>query len=48
MGLRVSSVILGASKLEQLQDNLKALELTPKLEPAVLAAIDEATKSLAD
>ena len=45
---RVSSVILGASKLAQLQDNLGALALTPKLTPEVLARIDAATLSLAD
>jgi aryl-alcohol dehydrogenase-like predicted oxidoreductase len=40
---RVSTVILGASKLAQLQDNLGALALTPKLTPEVLARIDELT-----
>ena len=44
---RVSTVILGASKLSQLQDNLGALALTPKLTPEVLARIDEVTKVLA-
>jgi len=44
---RVSTVILGASKLAQLQDNLGALALTPKLTPEVLARIDVATKGLA-
>jgi voltage-dependent potassium channel beta subunit len=44
---RVSTVILGASKLAQLQDNLGALALTPKLTPEVLERIDEATKGLA-
>lgn len=43
----VSTVILGASKLAQLQDNLGALNLTPKLTPEVLARIDKITKSLA-
>ncbi len=43
----VSTVILGASKLAQLQDNLKALELTPKLTPEVLARIDAIAKPLA-
>jgi voltage-dependent potassium channel beta subunit len=45
---RVSSVILGASKLAQLQDNLAALALTPKLTPEVLARIDRLIKPLAD
>ncbi len=44
----VSSVILGASRLAQLQDNLGALALTPKLTPEVLERIDAATLSLAD
>nr|WP_316641702.1 aldo/keto reductase [uncultured Roseateles sp.] len=44
---RVSTVILGASKLSQLQDNLGALELTPKLTPEVLARIDTIAKPLA-
>lgn len=43
----VSTVILGASKLAQLQDNLGALALTPKLTPDVLARIDAATLDLA-
>lgn len=43
----VSTVILGASRLSQLQDNLKALELTPKLTPEVLARIDALTQPLA-
>ena len=45
---RVNSVILGASRLAQLQDNLGALALTPKLTPEVLERIDAATLSLAD
>jgi voltage-dependent potassium channel beta subunit len=44
---RVSSVILGASKLSQLQDNLGALALTPKLTPDVLARIDKIARPLA-
>ena len=44
---RVSTVILGASKLGQLQDNLGALALTPKLTPEVMARIDTITKHLA-
>jgi aryl-alcohol dehydrogenase-like predicted oxidoreductase len=44
---RVSTVILGASKLSQLQDNLGALALTPKLTPEVLARIDTISKPLA-
>jgi aryl-alcohol dehydrogenase-like predicted oxidoreductase len=40
-------VILGASKLSQLQDNLGALAITPKLTPEVLAKIDEITTPFA-
>jgi len=43
----VSTVILGASKLSQLQDNLGALALTPKLTPEVLERIDAISKPLA-
>jgi len=44
---RVSTVILGASQLAQLQDNLGALALTPRLTPEVLMRIDEITQPLA-
>ena len=45
---RVSTVILGASRVSQLQENLKALELTPKLTPEVLARIDAITTPLSE
>ena len=38
----VSTVILGASKMHQLEENLAALELLPKLTPEVIKAVDEA------
>jgi aryl-alcohol dehydrogenase-like predicted oxidoreductase len=44
----VSTVILGASKLSQLQDNLGALALTPQLSDEVMGRIDRITKTLAD
>ena len=44
---RVSTVILGASKIEQLHDNLGALALTPKLTQDVMARIDAITQPLA-
>ena len=44
---RVSSVILGASRIEQLRDNLGALAVTPKLTPEVVERIDTITKPLA-
>lgn len=45
---RVSTVITGASRLEQLQSNLGALALLDKLTPEVLARIDAITTPLAD
>lgn len=36
----VSTVILGASRLSQLEDNLKAMEVTDKLDDAVMERID--------
>jgi voltage-dependent potassium channel beta subunit len=38
----VSTVITGASRLEQVHENMKAEEVLPKLIPEVLARIDEA------
>jgi voltage-dependent potassium channel beta subunit len=45
---RVSTVILGASRLSQLQNNLAALPLVDKLTPELLARIDEITLPLAE
>jgi voltage-dependent potassium channel beta subunit len=45
---RVSTVITGASRLEQLQSNLGAIELIDKITPQVKQRIDEATLALAD
>lgn len=44
---RVSTVITGASRLEQLRHNLGALEVLPRLTPEVLERIDEISKPLA-
>jgi voltage-dependent potassium channel beta subunit len=44
---RASSVILGASRVGQLEENLDALELKPKLTGDVLAEIDRITAPLA-
>jgi voltage-dependent potassium channel beta subunit len=44
---RVSTVITGASSVQQLKDNLKAADIVAKLTPEVLARIDEITKPLA-
>ena len=38
---RVSTVILGASKVEQLTENLGALDLAPRLDTAVMERIEE-------
>jgi voltage-dependent potassium channel beta subunit len=38
---RVSTVITGASRVAQVAENMKALEIAPKLTPEVLARIDE-------
>ncbi|KAJ3009522.1 UNVERIFIED_CONTAM: hypothetical protein HDU68_002629, partial [Siphonaria sp. JEL0065] len=37
----VSTVITGATKVSQVTENLKALQLVPKLTPDVLAEIEE-------
>jgi len=44
----VSTVILGASKVEQLKENLGALEVIEKLSPDVLKQIDKISKPLAN
>jgi voltage-dependent potassium channel beta subunit len=38
----VSTVITGASRVEQLEENLKAAEIAPKLTPEVMKRIDDA------
>ena len=43
---RVSSVITGASRTEQLRDNLGALQVLPRLDAAMLARIDALTLPL--
>ena len=45
---RVSTVITGASRLDQLQSNLGALALLERLTPELMARIDAATRALAD
>jgi len=44
---RVSTVITGASRIEQLRSNLGALEVLPKLTQDVIERIDEVTAPLA-
>lgn len=41
----VSSVILGASKLTQLEENIASMDLLPHFTPEVMARIDEALKT---
>jgi voltage-dependent potassium channel beta subunit len=45
---RVSSVITGASRPEQVRENMKALEVIPRLTPDVVRKIKEAAKSACD
>ena len=45
---QVSTVITGASRLSQVQENMKAAAVIPRLTHDVLARIDEATAGLAD
>ena len=44
----VSTVILGASKVEQLEENLGALEVMEKLTPAAMKAIDAISRPIAE
>lgn len=44
---RVSTVITGASRMEQVEENLKAVDLLPKLTPDFLARVDAAVKPAA-
>ncbi len=44
----VSSVILGASRVEQLQENLGALEITDRLTPEVMREIDHIVAPVGD
>jgi aryl-alcohol dehydrogenase-like predicted oxidoreductase len=45
---RVSTVITGASRREQLLENLGALDLLPALKPAVIEHLDAVAAPLAD
>jgi voltage-dependent potassium channel beta subunit len=44
----VSTVMTGASRPEQVSENMKAMELVARLDDSVMAAIDAATKSASD
>jgi aryl-alcohol dehydrogenase-like predicted oxidoreductase len=41
---RVSTVITGASRVEQVEENMKALDVVPLLDAGVMARIDEITR----
>ncbi len=45
---QVSTVILGASRVEQLKENLRALELLPLLTPAVMTRLDKISRPVAN
>ncbi|MGA2514714.1 MAG: aldo/keto reductase [Candidatus Limnocylindrales bacterium] len=44
----VSSVITGASQTAQVTENMKAIEIVPKLTPEIMAAIDDASRAASD
>jgi voltage-dependent potassium channel beta subunit len=44
----VSTVITGASRVSQVEENLKAIDVAPKLTPEVMARIEEATAGVRD
>jgi len=44
----VSTVITGATRVEQLNENMKALEVLPKLTPEVLSKVDAIVRSSVD
>jgi aryl-alcohol dehydrogenase-like predicted oxidoreductase len=45
---RVSTVITGASRASQVDENMKAADVVAKLTPDIMARIDKATAALAD
>ena len=45
---RVSTVITGASRVSQVEENLKAIDIVPKLTPALLERIDGIVAGFAD
>lgn len=45
---RVSTVMTGASRPEQVAENMKAMDLVAKLDDSVMAAIDAATIGSSD
>ncbi|MEI6876731.1 MAG: aldo/keto reductase, partial [Spirochaetota bacterium] len=45
---RVSTVITGASRPEQVEENMKAFDLLPRIDAALLARLTEATREAND
>lgn len=41
MNPNVSTVILGATKVSQIEDNCKAMKLLPKLTPEIMSKIED-------
>ncbi len=46
--LHVSTVLTGASRPEQVSENMKAMDLVARLDASVMSAIDAATKGASD
>jgi aryl-alcohol dehydrogenase-like predicted oxidoreductase len=44
----VSSVITGASRVEQVRENLKALDFVPKITPPMMERVERIVAGLAD
>ena len=47
-GVQVSAFSFGASRVEQLRENLSALQVLPKLTPGVMAQLDKISRPAAD
>lgn len=45
---QVSTVIMGASKVEQLHENLRALEAVDKVTPGIMAELDQISRAVAE
>lgn len=45
MNPNVSTVILGATKVAQIEDNCKAMKLVPKLTPEIMSKIEDVLKN---
>lgn len=45
MNPNVSTVILGATKVAQIEDNCKAMKLLPKITPEIMTRIEDVLKN---